>query len=60
MEVEQNNEIELEQALKEGHSLHVEDGRKVAMHPPKYGTLTIHYQNGKPKLIDRKATFKLD
>ncbi|MCW6680344.1 hypothetical protein NHG33_04020 [Aerococcaceae bacterium NML130460] len=46
--------------MKEGYSLHVEDGRKVAMHPPKYGTLTIHYQNGKPKLIDRKATFKLD
>lgn len=60
MEMEQNNEIELEQALKEGYSLHVEDGRKVAMHPPKYGTLTIHYQNGQPKLIDRKTTSKLD
>ncbi|MDO4775540.1 MAG: hypothetical protein Q4A10_06970 [Aerococcaceae bacterium] len=60
MEIEKNNEIELEQALKEGHSLHIEDGRKVAMHPPKYGTLTIHYQDGKPRLIERKVTSKLD
>ncbi|MCW6683068.1 hypothetical protein NHG29_09265 [Aerococcaceae bacterium NML160702] len=60
MEIEKNNEIELEQALKEGGALYVEDGRKVAMHPPKYGTLTIHYQDGKPRLIERKVTSKLD